>query len=120
MTEKYPAVYQRSVDLYYQYLKQAFESARSSPTMDGYGLWLMTDTPAGPEGDGNFLGIFNLLYEPAKFPDPAPILHCNRETVLLVDAGMDQRVLARRVEEDRIEHLPLRSEPIDNGSPAGK
>jgi len=95
LTAKYPAVYQRSVDLYYLYLKQAFESARSSPTMDGYGLWLMTDTPAGPEGDGNFLGIFNLLYEPAKFPHPAPLLMFNRETVLLVDAGIDQRVLAK-------------------------
>jgi len=94
LTEKYPAVYQRSVDFYYQYLKQAFEAARSSPTMDGYGLWLMTDTPAGPEGDANFLGIFSLLYEPAKFPDPAPIQQFNSESVLLIDAGIDQRVLA--------------------------
>ena len=85
--------------------------------MDGYGLWLMTDTPAGPEGDGNFLGIFNLLYEPAKFPDPAPLLTFNRETVLLVDTSIDQRVLAegekRRIAVS-ISHYGAKS--VDEGS----
>ncbi len=116
LTEKYPAVYQRSVDHYYLYLKQMFESARHSPTMDGYGLWLMTDTPAGPEGDGNFLGMFNLLYEPAKFPDPAPILHCNSETVLLIDAGPEQRVLPHGASKNvglSISHYGVR--PIHDG-----
>jgi hypothetical protein len=116
LTEKYPAVYQRSVDFYYHYLKQAFESARSSPTMDGYGLWLMTDTPAGPEGDANFLGIFNLLYEPAKFPDPAPVLQFNRETVLLIDAGIDQRVLAAgEGKKVTLSVSHYGAEPIDKG-----
>ncbi len=116
LTEKYPAVYQRSVDHYYLYLKQMFEAARSSPTMDGFGLWLMTDTPAGPEGDANFLGIFNLLYEPAKFPDPAAFLPFNRETVLLLDAGPEQRVLAAGEPKKvtlSISHYGIR--PIENG-----
>jgi hypothetical protein len=54
----------------------------------------MTDIPGGVEGDHNTLGLFSTVYEPEKFPDPAPILRFNRETVLFINAGPDQRVLA--------------------------
>jgi hypothetical protein len=58
----------------------------------------------------------NLLYEPAKFPDPGPILQFNRETVLLVDAEIDRRVLAggeKRPVTISISHYGV--QPIDRG-----
>jgi len=62
--------------------------------MDGYTYWLMTDLPGGVEGDMNSCGIFDVLCRPDKFPDPAPVLRFNRETVLLVDVELGQRVLS--------------------------
>jgi len=94
LTARYPEIRRRSIAQFYEYLKDSFESARRSPTMDGYAYWLMTDVPGGVEGDMNPLGIFSVLYQPEKFPDPAPILRFNRETVLLMDAAPDRRTLA--------------------------
>lgn len=94
LTDRYAEIYQRSVDLYYQYLKHQFEGARHLPTLDGFGFWLMTDTPSGSEGDSNFLGILNLLYQPSKFPNPATLRQFNDATVLLIDRNIDQRVMA--------------------------
>jgi len=94
LTEQYPRIQRRSVDLFYLYLKEQFENARRSPTMDGYGYWCFTDFPGDVEGDMTTYGIFNTLYEPEKFPDPQPLLEFNRETVLLMNQTLGQRVLS--------------------------
>lgn len=94
LADRYPEIQRRSVDLFYLYLKEHFERARSSPTMDGYNYWCFTDYPGGVEGDMTTYGMFNTLYEPEKFPDPGPILEFNRETVLLNADGPASRVLA--------------------------
>ena len=93
VTEAYPNARRRSVDLFYLYLKNQYEKARHSATMDGYNYWCFTDFPGGPEGDMTTYGIFSTVYEPEKFPDPEPILRFNRETVLLCNAGTHARVL---------------------------
>ncbi len=92
LAERYPEIQRRSVDLFYLYLKEQYERARRSPTMDGYNYWCFTDYPGGVEGDMTTYGIFNTLYEPEKFPDPAPLLEFNRETVLLNQDGPGARV----------------------------
>lgn len=93
LAERYPEIQRRSVDLFYLYLKEHYERARRSPTMDGYNYWCFTDYPGGVEGDMTTYGMFNTLYEAEKFPDPAPILEFNRETVLLNSDGPEARVL---------------------------
>jgi hypothetical protein len=93
LSERYPAIRERSVEQFRGYLKHQFESARQSPTMDGYAYWCMTDYTAGPEGEMTTYGMFNTVYEPDKFPTPEPVLQFNRETVLLVDAGPADRVV---------------------------
>jgi hypothetical protein len=94
LAQRYPLVRQRSIDLFCLYLKQVYEGARHSPTMDGYGYWLIADWIGANEGDACFAGIFSSLYEPEKFPEPGPILQFNSPTVVLADAGVDRRVLA--------------------------
>ena len=94
LAQRYPLVRQRSIDLFYLYLKQLFESARHSPTMDGFAYWLIADWIGANEGDACFAGILSSLYEPEKFPEPGPILQFNSPTVILADAGVDRRVLA--------------------------
>ncbi len=93
LTERYDELRQRSIDLFYLYLKQMYEGARSSATLDGYAYWLMTDIPGGVEGDHHSLGILDPLYEPEKFPDPEPILRFNEETILFISAGPGDRVM---------------------------
>lgn len=94
IADRYVYARQRSIDLFYLYLKGTFEQARHSQTMDGYAYWCLTDFPGGPEGDMPFYGIFSTVYEPEKFPDPRPVLRFNRDTVLLIDAPAEQRILA--------------------------
>jgi len=101
LTERYPQIRGRSLDLFYFYLKHHYESARSSPTLDGYGYWLLTDIPGGVEGDHGTLGMFSTVYEPEKYPDPGPILRFNRETVLFTGAEPNGRVLGAG-EEKRV------------------
>jgi hypothetical protein len=36
LTDRYPEIRQRSLDLFYLYLQHVYEAARSSPTLDGY------------------------------------------------------------------------------------
>jgi hypothetical protein len=93
LSDRYGGIRRRSVDLFYLYLKDTFERARSSPTLDGYAYWLMTDIPGGVEGDMNPCGILDPLYKPDKFADPEALLRFNSETVLFCDAGPDRRVL---------------------------
>ena len=116
LLERYPEIRGRSIDLFHLYLKDNYERARHSPTMDGYNYWCFTDFPPGPEGDMTTYGMFSTVYEPEKFPDPAPILQFNRETVLLIDSTVDRRVLAVDQENEvtlRISHYGQR--PIRDG-----
>ena len=116
LTEKYPAARQRSIDLFYLYLKDQYEQVRHSSTMDGYHYWCFTDFPGGPEGDMTNYGIFSTVYEPEKFPDPGPIRQFNRETVLLIDAATTARVV--RTNEPKTIELSLSHygpEPIRDG-----
>ncbi|MCW5982030.1 MAG: hypothetical protein KIT09_28350 [Bryobacteraceae bacterium] len=100
LTRRYPEIRRRSLELFHLYLKNEFESARARKTMDGYAYWCFTDFPAGPEGDMTCYGMFSTVYEPEKFPDPAPILRFNRETVLSIDAGPIGRALSSDQPED--------------------
>jgi hypothetical protein len=93
LTERYPDLRRRSIDFLHLYLKDVYEGARRSPTLDGYGYWLMSDLPGGVEGDPPCLGLLNMFYEPEKFPDPRPFLRFNRDTVILMSAGAGERVL---------------------------
>jgi len=111
LLERYPDIRGRSIDLFYLYLKDNYERARQSPTIDGYNYWCFTDFPPGPEGDMTTYGMFSTAYEPEKFPDPAPIRQFNRETVLLIDSNVDQRVLAAEEENEvtlRVSHYGQR------------
>jgi hypothetical protein len=94
LTQRYPDIRKRSLDFFHLYLKDAYETARKSPTLDGYNYWLMTDLPGGVEGDPSCLGLLNMFYEPEKFPDPKPFLRFNGETVILVSAPADDRILS--------------------------
>jgi hypothetical protein len=114
--DRYQDIRQRSIDLFYLYLKHNYEQARHSPTMDGYNYWCFTDYPPGPEGDMTTYGMFSTVYEAEKFPDPAPILQFNRETVLLIDSSIEQRVLTADEANEmmlRISHYGQR--PIRDG-----
>jgi hypothetical protein len=94
LLDRYAALRKISVASYHDYVKQAFESARRMPALDGYHWWVVSDIPAGFEGDLTDLGILDIVYQPEKFPDPAALLPFNSASVLLVDADVDQRVLA--------------------------
>jgi len=93
ITERYPGIWRRSVDFFQLYLKEVHETARKSPTLDGFNYWLFTDLPGGVEGDPPSLGLLNAFYEPEKFPDPKPFLQFNHETVILINAGSSDRIL---------------------------
>ena len=116
LAERYPEIQRRSVDLFYLYLKEYYERARHSPTMDGYNYWCFTDYPGDVEGDMTTYGMFNTLYEPEKFPDPAPILEFNRETVLLNRDAPRARVLeAGRPKEVALAISHYGRQPIRGG-----
>jgi hypothetical protein len=93
LTQRYPDIRKRSIDAFLLYLKDFYEVARKSQTLDGYNYWLMTDLPGGVEGDPSCLGLLNMFYEPEKFPDPKPFLHFNGETVILMSALAGDRIL---------------------------
>ena len=93
LTQRYPDIRKRSIDSFLLYLKDVYEAARKSPTLDGYNYWLMTDLPGGVEGDPSCLGLLNMFYEPEKFPDPKPFVQFNRETVILISALAGDRIL---------------------------
>ena len=116
LTDRYPQIQRRSVDLFYLYLKEQFENARWRPTLDGYHYWCFTDYPGDVEGDMPTFGIFNTLYEPEKFPDPAPIVQFNRETVLLNRDGPWERVLAAgQPKQTTLAISHYGEQPIHNG-----
>jgi hypothetical protein len=91
---RYGELRELSIRRYREYVKQAFERARALPRLDGYSWWVVSDIPGGVETDVTSYGVLDMLYQPEKFPDPAWFRQFNRETVLLIDADTDQRVLA--------------------------
>jgi hypothetical protein len=91
---RYPSLRQTSFQSHYDYVKQAFEAARQMPNLDGYHWWVISDIPAGFEIDATACGVLDMLYQPEKFSDPATFLPFNSASVLLIDADLDQRVLA--------------------------
>lgn len=93
IADRYPAIRERSLRLFREYLKLQFETARQSATMDGYHYWCLTDYPAGPEGEMTTYGLCNTVYMPDKFEAPEPMLRFNRETVLLIGGSPADRVL---------------------------
>ena len=91
------------------------------PRLDGYSWWVVSDIPGGVETDVTDYGILDMLYQPEKFPDPAWFRQFNRESVLLIDADADQRVLA--VDEKKVVQISLAhfgATPVENGGLAWK
>jgi len=116
LLDRYPEIRERSLQLFRGYLKHYFEFTRHSPTMDGYAYWCMTDYPAGPEGEMTTYGMFNTVYKPDKFPTPEPVLQFNRETVLLADVGLADRVLeAGKVRNVLLQISHYGAAPIEDG-----
>ena len=95
LSERYAEDRQRSIDLFYLYLKSEFENARHSKSLDGYDFWSFTDYPGDVEGDGVWWGMFSSVYEAEKFPDPKSITKFNRETVLVIGTPVERRVYVR-------------------------
>ena len=95
LAERYAEDRQRSIDLFYLYLKSEFENARHSKSLDGYDFWSFTDYPGDVEGDGVWWGMFSSVYEAEKFPDPKSITKFNRETVLVIGTPVERRVYVR-------------------------
>lgn len=91
---RYPSLRQTSFKSHYDYVKQAFESARQMPNLDGYHWWVISDIPAGFESDVTACGVLDIIYQPEKFAHPESFLPFNSASVLLIDADVDQRVLA--------------------------
>jgi hypothetical protein len=57
-----------------------------------------------------------MFYQPEKFPDPAWFRQFNRESVLLIDADTDQRVLAVGEKKDvKISLSHFGTAPVENG-----
>ena len=116
LLDRYPQIREQSLQLFRGYLKHQFESTRHSPTMDGYAYWCMTDYPAGPEGEMTTYGMFNTVYKPDKFPTPEPVLQFNRETVLLANVGLADRVLeAGKVRDVQLSISHYGVGPIEEG-----
>ena len=92
---RYKEIRSLSFAHYRDYVKQSFENARRlRPRLDGYAWWVVSDIPGGVETDVTSYGVLDMLYQPEKFPDPAWFRQFNRESVLLVSADIEQRVLA--------------------------
>jgi hypothetical protein len=118
---RYPELRQRSIARYRDYVKAAFERARQMPRLDGYSWWVVSDIPGGVETDVTDYGILDMLYQPEKFPDPAWFRQFNRESVLLIDADTDQRVLAageRKVVTLSLSHYG--AAPVEGGEVSWK
>ena len=91
------------------------------PRLDGYAWWVVSDIPGGVETDVTDYGILDMLYQPEKFPDPAWFRQFNRESVLLIDADTDQRVLAVGEKKDvKISLSHFGTAPVENGELAWK
>ena len=118
---RYPELRQLSIARYREYVKSVYERARQMPRLDGYAWWVVSDIPGGVETDVTDYGILDMLYQPEKFPDPAWFRQFNRESVLLIDADTDQRVLAAGEKKDvRISLSHFGTAPVENGELAWK
>ena len=113
---RYPELRQRSIARYREYVKSVYERARQMPRLDGYAWWVVSDIPGGVETDVTDYGILDMLYQPEKFPDPAWFRQFNRDSVLLIDADTDQRVLAAgEPKKVQISLSHFGAAPVENG-----
>lgn len=116
LASRYSELRQRSIDLYRNYVKWIFEDARRMPRLDGYAWWGTTnDIPAGVETDVSSLSVLDMLYRPEKFVFDE-FRKFNRESVLLIDADIDQRVLAGGEKKTILVSLShFGTDPVRNG-----
>jgi hypothetical protein len=115
LLSRYPELRKLSIRHYHNYVKQAFESARRMPRLDGYAWWVVNDIPAGVECDVTSYGVLDMLYQPEKFTFEE-FQKFNGESVLLLDTPIDARVLKRG--ESRSLKIALShygDQPVKNG-----
>ena len=113
---RYAELRRLSIARYREYVKAVYERARQMPRLDGYAWWVVSDIPGGVETDVTDYGILDMLYQPEKFPDPAWFRQFNRESVLLIDADTDQRVLAAgEKKEVKLSLSHYGPAPVENG-----
>ncbi|MBN2293986.1 MAG: hypothetical protein JXM70_16280 [Pirellulales bacterium] len=113
---RYKEIRRLSIDLYREYVKSIFENARRMPRLDGYAWWGTTnDIPAGVETDVSSLAMLDMLYQPEKFVFEE-FRKFNRESVLMVDADIDRRVLGSgKSQQLQIALSHYGPQPVKNG-----
>jgi hypothetical protein len=115
LLQRYGELRARSIARYREYVKAVFERARWMPRLDGYAWWVVSDIPGGVETDVTDYGILDMVYQNEKF-DAAWFRTFNRESVLLIDADTDQRVLATgETREVRLALSHFGNIPIEGG-----
>ena len=113
---RYPELRQQSFMLYREYVKQAFEGLRHIPKVDGFAWWVVSDIPAGVETDVTSLAVLDMVYQPEKFTDTAWFRQFNGQSVLLMDADIDARVLrAAEAKPVKISLSHFGAPPLENG-----
>jgi hypothetical protein len=113
---RYPELRQRSFKLYREYVKQAFEELRRMPKVDGFAWWVVSDIPGGVETDVSSLAVLDMVYKPEKFTDTAWFRQFNGQSVLLMDAGIDARVLRSSAAQPvKISLSHFGAPPVKNG-----
>ncbi len=113
---RYPELRQQSFKLYREYVKQAFEGLRHMPKVDGFAWWVVSDIPAGVETDVTSLAVLDMVYQPEKFTDTAWFRQFNGQSVLLMDADIDARVLrAAEAKPVKISLSHFGAPPLENG-----
>ena len=116
LLSRYAELRQLSIARYREYVKAVYERARQLPRLDGYSWWVVSDIPGGVETDVTDYGVLDMFYQPEKFPDPDWFRQFNRESVLLIDADTDQRVLTVGEKKDvKISLSHFGTAPVENG-----
>lgn len=116
LTKRYADIRKKSVEFFYLYLKDIWESNRKSPTLAGYNYWLLTDLPGGVEGDPPNLGMLNMFYEADKFLAPERFLQFNGASVLLINATRDNRIFkAGESKPVTVSLSHYGAKPVENG-----
>ncbi len=115
LLQRYGELRRRSIARYREYVKAVFERARWMPRLDGYAWWVVSDIPGGVETDATDYGVLDMVYQNEKF-DAAWFRTFNRESVLLIDADTDQRVISSgKTREVRLALSHYGDQPIEGG-----
>lgn len=113
---RYPELRQQSFKLYREYVKQAFEELRHMPRVDGFAWWVVSDITAGVETDVSSLAVLDMVYKPEKFTDTAWFRQFNGQSVLIMDADIDARVLrSSEAKPVKISLSHFGAPPLQNG-----